>query len=247
MTLASIAEKLQSDAERLLMARREETHREQWLARTRTLDQVAADLRGPAASLIWLESRLGRRASLSRVKQALEKVEWLHGLLEGSAEGLAAGGEIGEVADSARRAIQEVERVAEESWGAYRSEKVPVWDPAILAPLARHPDSDVRRRVREAFDAHERLERLLQVRLPSVADLEATEAAVTEREELRESLPVDLPADVAEFLIAASGAGAALSTLSPSVRAWLEEHGQLDAYVVRPRSAQDAGSVWLQR
>lgn len=131
-----------------------------------------------------------------------------------------------------KSAADEFEADAREAWEAHMTARADFPNETILTALdAISTYRAAVKRIREASAEFERL----RAQTPSAADLSSVLARVeavraSKDEALAAMQGTDLPADVLAFLRKTGQGGAALSDLTPGVRAWLESRNLLDAF-----------------
>ena len=123
--------------------------------------------------------------------------------------------------DDLERLSRLIERALRDAWQSHLDSLVPAALDERLGLLERVPA--LRQRVAQARELRAGLDEARNTIPGDASDFDGAEAAARA---LRESLGSlsEVPEEVQQFLLAASSSGAPPDTLTPTVRAWLDEH-----------------------
>jgi hypothetical protein len=229
---AAELKKVSSD---VIVLRRSQQHGQSLVHRTELVNGLLARAQVAVSSAIGLSERLQEPWSPPPIiDAALTKLlDWAEAL-EADLGAALAGDLFAQFQNTAEKAVQELESRATGTWQRYTAQSTPETSGEILAALSSDPRA--RSTVVTIRRLGEAVRRLRDRPVPSADEIREYDRDTASLREAWMTLDVaGLNEETLAFLRAAnSDHGAALSLLTPTVRAWLSQRSLESHYTIRP-------------
>lgn len=233
--IAEAADALIAVTEDLQSAQRSRRHGDALNHRNRILEKLLTRASCAREATTALVTRTGESMPVVSGKSAaLEALRQWQSQLDSDVAAALSGNSFSTFQTATERVVAQSEARAQNAWRDYLTRTSPDINTELLDVLDADPQAAAT--VQQIRDLSRKLRVFADLPLPTAEQIVQYDAAVADLRSAWSTLDLSgLDDEIVAFLRAANGElGAALTTLTPGVMAWLSERGLIDYYVIRP-------------
>jgi hypothetical protein len=235
--IADAADALITISAELQSAQRSQRHGEALSHRNDILQKLLTRAAQARAATRALATRMSEPLlAAPGLPAALEALRQWRSQLDSDLEAALSGDAFPTLRTAAEKAVGQAETQAQSAWRTYLARTSPDIDTDLLDVLNSDPQAGVT--VQQIGVLANIVRGFAELPLPTAEQIDQYDTMVADLQSVWSTIDLSsLDDEIVAFLRAANGElGAALSTLTPAVLAWLRERGLADHYVIRPNA-----------